>query len=1356
MSDYKSVNQSVKDIINGVLVASVLDNQKSYGRIITLDDKKNGTTKMFLKNGYGGRVTVVQRDRDVMSTQFDQFYRDFPEMESGKFSVHQGDILEHFGTSVNVWKERSLVDLWNFDFMGTFFVETSMMIKRFLEDPSLSIRPDENGTVVAFTFQAIAHGLLLTRFKNNEDWQDHLKLYGEMKSWSFEQIADYYLKEIDNLVTEYKPECLNWEPVLLESKPGYEKHITRNSIVYGGVKSNESTMMFVLYRVRHLANCGFSHQFTPSSNKRTVGDVQTEEMLTMEKEVLDELAVEEESAIEDVMMEEANCSICKDIRHFTHQTEAIKATMENTKGIISMVCGSGKSYVIKHVVGLHRFAAVYAPTKNLVQQIAERYFENDGDFICFKINSDNNYKASTIRKRIEKSSQNKTIVFVVNYQSYQHFTELCRELEISMDVNLYDEAHHTSSKKKRNMLKDNVEDNSDEEDVEAESDDEESEDEKKVEDGGDETEDIDYSEDEELLQAEDHLIEEENDDVFAKNDRVERLDLDTKDVSKGKSFFFTATPSPIMRKTPEIYGDIIYNYTFKQAVEDGIVKNFDTVIGLYREEGQSITSTGVNYERLIREINTVIMERECKRILIYTRTVVKNSSDPSVDEMEKHQEKFGSFQTYFIRAGTKKAQREQIMERFCKDDDDVHIIVSCKTISEGIDLVNCDMVVMLDLTKSEVLTIQRAMRGCRLKSVERSSGTWKNAVVYFPLNISRTEFFSFVDTEDKKKFLNDNVRRSQYEHPMRILNTIKNDLNMDVVWSIDTRKTDYFLSGYRVDIKKRKRDIEENGTCEVEIIIPPFDIEWKFDTNDFERKLSNLVISFDILDWDERWMKKAIMYRDWVDHNGKHPSLSGEETVEKKLWSWGHIQRAVKRGKRHGRLSQEKIDFLGSIPGWRWDMDQNWMLQAITYRDWVISHEEKHPSSTSKDPVEKLLGIWACNQRKRKKEGHFVQDRSNFLDGIPGWKWNQEENWMEQALVYRDWVLIHDGKHPISTSKDIVEKQLGNWASNQRKGKREGKLVQDRSSFLDKIPGWKWKTDQDEIWMEQAIAYNDWVISHNEEHPSHHSNDLHEKQLGNWACTQRAIRKGIRKGNLTQEKIDFISNIIGWKWNTDLEDIWEKHGIAYRDWVIAHSGKHPSQHGKVPVEKQLANWASRQRALRKGKGKGYLSEDKINFLNNISGWNWEPALEENWNQQRTAYCDWVTHHGGKHPSPTSKDSLEKQLATWRYAQRAKRNEKVRGRLSQEKIISLEKIPGWKWKIDLDENWIQQEIEYREWVIKNCGKHPTRHSNDIHEKQLGNWACTQRAVRKGKRKGNLSQTKIDLLKTIPGWTWGDEK
>jgi len=107
-----------------------------------------------------------------------------------------------------------------------------------------------------------------------------------------------------------------------------------------------------------------------------------------------------------------------------------------------------------------------------------------------------------------------------------------------------------------------------------------------------------------------------------------------------------------------------------------------------------------------------------------------------------------------------------------------------------------------------------------------------------------------------------------------------------------------------------------------------------------------------------RWMK---------EHNGKFPSHGSKDPLEKRYGSWIHTQRMAKKGKGGTNKfypSTEKIFNEAGYPNIFNTVDRIKPEEVI---NWMKEHDDKVPSRTSKDPIEKRYGSWIHTQRMAKK-----------------------------------------------------------------------------------------------------------------------------------------------------------------------------------------------------------------------------------------------------------------------------------------------------------------------------------------------------------------------------------------------------
>lgn len=113
------------------------------------------------------------------------------------------------------------------------------------------------------------------------------------------------------------------------------------------------------------------------------------------------------------------------------------------------------------------------------------------------------------------------------------------------------------------------------------------------------------------------------------------------------------------------------------------------------------------------------------------------------------------------------------------------------------------------------------------------------------------------------------------------------------------------------------------------------------------------------------------------------------------------------------------------------------------------------------------------------------------------------------------------------------------------------------------------------------------------------------------------------------------------------------------------------------------------------------------------------------------------------PSGSSKNPEEKKLGKYCSTQR---QNKKKGILTDEDIRKLEMIDHWYW--NFDDPFYKNYDELINW-INTHKKMPNRVSEDEKEKKLGIF-CDD--IKQRKKKGKLSQEKIEKVNEIIGWIW----
>jgi len=215
-------------------------------------------------------------------------------------------------------------------------------------------------------------------------------------------------------------------------------------------------------------------------------------------------------------------------------------------------------------------------------------------------------------------------------------------------------------------------------------------------------------------------------------------------------------------------------------------------------------------------------------------------------------------------------------------------------------------------------------------------------------------------------------------------------------------------------------------------------------------------------------------------------------------------------------------------------------------------------------------------------------------------------------------------------------------------------------------------------------------------------------------------------------------NCILWK----IVDSWEHTCVRLEQYVL-ENGKIPSSKSKNLDEKLLGVWCVIQRTNNRQR---ILPDDRIQRLNYLDGWRWD--YYESWNDKYIRVKEYIKKNN-KIPSRGSDEPNMSSLYEWCRGQRRKKHE---GKLSDDLVAKLNTLDLWYWtdettdktKISFD----TRHYELQQWIDINK-RMPNMSSECQFEKKLATWCSVQR---RNKKKGILSDARIERMDTLPGWFW----
>jgi superfamily II DNA or RNA helicase/ubiquinone/menaquinone biosynthesis C-methylase UbiE len=809
-----------------------------------------------------------------------------------------------------------------------------------------------------------------------------------------------------------------------------------------------------------------------------------------------------------------------------------------------------------------------------------------------------------------------------------------------------------------------------------------------------------------------------------------------------------------------------YKYSLLRGIKDGVVRDFNMNLFLCTDIERNQAKTFIEIVELLKKSHPEV------KLLVYTAEAntdeIQSSSVKTFLSLNAKEVEKKGWWIQGLNEETKK-ERDSILKDF-QTPREVSILVSCKTISEGVDLKNANCMMAWDASKSPIDNIQRVGRVLRL--YKNANGTIASkekqtpSTVMIPIFLTRSKFEDCgEDRERIHKTLSDEISlncRGNFMPFVTVCTALKSELadededlfNELINMPVKVKSTQNIIECLSKYLKKEHTVVLEEMA----------DI---LDDDMYEMVMDN--------DWDEENSAEILtalaesQNTKLIVNDGEHKSQYGNSmnvvVMEKNEKDNGYkIVKGKKADKALERManrtdlsfsSDAKI-FLG-LDSLEADATENdFVLRKINAEvqpdacwekrrnAWEEFYQKngKTPSNSLKNKDEKILGVWATNQKTNYKKGKLYQERIDILNNTEGWVWDDfGERWNE---THQLWVEFYqkNGKRP-SKRKNEEEKLPTDWAFYQRRYYRNNNLSKESIEILNKTEGWIWNWDF-ERWNE---THQKWIefYQKNKKNPSQHS----EKRLVQWSSQQK---NNYKNGNLSQDRINILNQTEGWVWEDNKDERWNK---THQKWVDFYQKNKnvPSQSSENQDEKILVNWITVQK---RNYNEGKLFQERIDILNQTEGWVWDD-FGERWNETHQKWVEFYQKNK-KTPSHHSKNEDERFLGYWEGNQ--KKNFK-NGNLSQDRINILNQTKGWVWEVDLDERWNKTHQKWVDFYQKNK-KVPSQSSENQDEKFLERWAGTQKGnYKKGKQKknfknGNLSQDRINILNETEGWVWDDNK
>ena len=736
--------------------------------------------------------------------------------------------------------------------------------------------------------------------------------------------------------------------------------------------------------------------------------------------------------------------------------------------------------------------------------------------------------------------------------------------------------------------------------------------------------------------------------------------LDNSKIVADKRLFMTATPrtyTPAAKSKAEdrgveitsmddetVYGPVLHKLSFGEAIKQDLLSDYRVlIVGVTDPQVQDL----IDRRELVSVNDTVTTDARtlaahiglAKATKDYNlkRTISFHSRIKSADQFAQDHIKIldwlpdthrpeGTTWTGTISGAMNTGERRRLLTQLKQDDQDRYaLLTNARCLTEGVDVPSLDGVAFIDPRSSQVDIIQAVGRAIR-KSVNKEIGT-----IVLPVLIPTDA--------DAEHALEDTA----FKPIWAILNALKSH-DEELAVELNNLRTELGRTGKVGQLPDR---LVEDLPADIDSILPGFSY-----------KLSVAILEHVTTSW-EWWYGKLA---DYAEKNG-HCRPSQHATQTKSLGVWVNDQRMSYNGTRSAKLSPEQCAKLESLPNWLWSVhDSAW---TSNYEKLLRYVEERKTLSFSREK-ETFEGVvltsWVQRQRQSYFAGNLDDYKKALLEQISGWEWTPNEfKWDEDFQKLQQYKADMDGRNPLP--KEIhAGFRIGSWVVQQRMKYRNGMLAEKQIRYLENLENWTWDPDGLEWTKKFNATYR---YAEREGHlrlsTSHQEDGL---QIGKWVAHQRGC---YAKGILPEERRKLIETIPGWQWDP-IQSLWMTQYELLSE--IARQNGSLTIVQRTGISPNLRTWSTRQRAVYK---QGFLDSKKINLLESINGWEWDP-VQSAWEEGFQKLEEHVRHYGHARV-PHGRIVGGFNVGGWVLTQRQRyATEKI----SQDQTERLEALKGWVW------------------------------------------------------------------------------
>ena len=454
----------------------------------------------------------------------------------------------------------------------------------------------------------------------------------------------------------------------------------------------------------------------------------------------------------------------------------------------------------------------------------------------------------------------------------------------------------------------------------------------------------------------------------------------------------------------DLFGNVVYNINFTTAISNKYITDYNVYLPAVSETNDELNNE-ISIYKLDNQLRnrcvflySCIINKGSRKVIIYCK---------DTDDMNKMIDTIKTLNDFYIldidinsiSCENTEKERKQILKEFANNNDKIQLLFNIRILNECIDIPTCDSIYISYAPKNKITTIQRINRATRIDK----QNPFKIANIYIwcdqyeEILETLSSIKEYDETfKDKIKINVNNFYNNQTEKELKL---IKNDIETIEKYKIGIKEFKILTWDEKLELiedyikENNKLPSKENKNKEIKSLG-----EWIQSQKKNYKNNEGLIKNNDIkLKWEEFtdkykdlfkphqeiWKDNLINLENYIKENGKLPSSKDKNKQIKQIFEWLSHQK-INYKNNEGIMKNNKDikiqweEFVNKYKDLFKSNEEYWEDNLIKLEDY-IKENNKLPSSIDKNKDIKYLGRWIGTQKKNYKNNLNIMRINNDI-----------------------------------------------------------------------------------------------------------------------------------------------------------------------------------------------------------------------------------------------------------------------------------------------------------------------------------------------------------------------------------------